>query len=462
MILDTSLTIEKLPPHDEKAEQGLLGAVLADDADFVVTKCVEHSLPPDAFYIPAHRLLWKCFMWLHGRGRPIDLITVASALGKRSQLDAAGGNMFLMHLVDIAVFSHAEYYLKVILEKYAARQVIGIARETETAIMDEAADADIRHIIASEITALEHVVVDKPKSRTKKHVWMEIRKRVERARNGEVIGLPSPWPVFNKYSGGAVRSNVTLIVGRSKTRKSYISMQWGLHASVIAGIPGAYYPLEDGQERAMLRSACLLASMDPWRYERGSFTEDEGREVEDAAERIIASPFSILAGRGMTLDQRRLEIAKGVSSEGWQYVVIDAFKDMDWSGGDTKIEARISNWICNIAEEFDISVILVHHVRKEGSRSRDIKLGEWEKIRKVDARGSSQITDGARMIIALQCQLKRNSKGQNIYTNYVLDVLDTNYGQPGAMSMDVDHTTGRFTEAPERMPFSDWTNDDWI
>ena len=44
---------DRIPPHSEDAERGVLGAALLD-ADRVVDLAIERGLSPASFYVPAH------------------------------------------------------------------------------------------------------------------------------------------------------------------------------------------------------------------------------------------------------------------------------------------------------------------------------------------------------------------------------------------------------------------------
>ena len=454
------------PCNSAEAEAGVLGSVLCDER--LIDMCIEAGLTEDAFYTPVNRRIYRAYLWLNKKGHPIDAMSVIQAFKDRGQEEEIGGGKYMSDLIDQTPTStHLAYYIKIVQDKWVLRRMEKDARQT---IADaRSGEVDPKDALATHIGRMVELSTPLLKRhRTKDQVWERIMSKVEKVREGEAIGMPAPWPLFNKFTGGAGFGGMTLIVGRSKTRKSYLAHQWGLHASVQSDMhmPGAYYPFEDGQEIALLRAACALAEYDFPAFRQGKALGDmTWGQVKDLvgknARRVIDSPYSILAGRGRSRDQYRLEIARGVAEKGWKFVIFDAFKDMDKSGGVAQEEARLSQWMHDIAEEFDMAVLTVHHLLKNRGQNAGSKKDKWpERIIKEDARGSSQITDGARMIIALQCQLKRDQHSTNYYTHYVLDCIDYNYGQPAAIALDIDPASGLFVENTSIVPFSNWNDND--
>lgn len=457
--------LDRTPPYSEASERALLGCLLLEGGR-VMPLCRKAGLEPDAFYLPAHKLVWRACAWLDGTGKGIDVLMAANALRTHGFLEGAGGQAALDGLIDsAAVSAHAEHYLADVQAKWLARRLVAEGLALQDAGYDGRVDP--QDVLAGTIHRLTELAGKRAgQSRTKDEVWERVLASVQSAKAGRPVGLPAPWPTFTSYTGGARFGGVTLLIGRSKTRKSYVAHQWGLFAGVSREqqIPGAYYPLEDGQEIALMRAACCLAGVDCWRFETGKVEDSEMAAVNEAAARIRKSPYDIRFGRGMSLPQWRLEIARGVANEGWRFVTIDAFKDMQPTGGNVEQDARLSGWLHDVAGEFDLAMLVVQHVKKNRTlnrtQDRDERKTWWERIIKEDARGASQITDGARMIVALQCQLKRDKNGQNRYTHYVLDGIANNYGQTGSVCLDLDEASGVFTEAPGRTPFADWTEEE--
>jgi len=439
-----------------KAERGVLGSILLDGAR-VLPLAIVAGMETQAFSAHEHQMVWRVCVWLHGSEKAIDVLTVGETLRLHGQIEGVGGLGYLNGLIDdTPTAAHSETYIEQVMDAWIARRLV---TSNEQAVHD-LGTRDVRDVIADQIHELSKLAVKGGRSNTTvAATWDRVKANALAARDGKILGVPSPWPTFTEYTGGARFGAVTLVIGRSKTRKSYLAHQWGLHASVEMGIPGAYYPLEDGQEVALTRAACCIAGFDSWAFEHGRFTDDEMREVENASDRIRKSPYDIRSGVGLSLPQWRLDIARGVADEGHKFITIDAFKDLTDSGGDVQTDAKTFRWLHGMAVEFDIAIIVVQHVKKNRTQNRPEKDKQWQRLIKEDARGSSFIADSARLIIALQCEWMRDDKGVSQFRHYVLDCIANSYGRTAAVSLDLDEQTGVFTENIGRAAFSDWEDE---
>jgi len=448
---------------DSQAEAGLLGSILLDGGR-CMDLCVAKGLRKEAFHVPAHSLVFRGMDWLHKQGRAIDALTVGNALAKHSFLEEVGGTTFLDGLIDATpTAAHAEHYLDIVSEKWLARQVLESTHAVEVKLED--GNSSPQDVLAEHIHKLNELHgTGNTKEDSKAETWAKCKAQVARAKQGAPMGLPSPWPTFNQRTGGGVFGGVTLVVGHSGTRKSFLLNQWGIHAAIIDGrFPGCYFSFEDSKERALNRAACLLANLNVFRWERGWLSGDEEKRLDDAAQKIIASNYDIRGGRNKSLAQRRLEIARGVSKHGWVWVGYDALKDVEKSGGDPKEEAKFMGWLADVSEEFGIALILSHHLNKGRSKvpltspdDRRLK----ERIERRDIKGAGAIEQSSRLILALQCQSKMVD-GSLRNVRYVLDTLKANYGPEIAVPLSLDFETGWFTERkmenPDDKPFDDWS-----
>lgn len=111
-----------LPPQNVDTEESLLGAILLDPE---AIRRVADQLHPEAFYIDAHRLIYKAALELHKQGQPVDLMTVATWLYDHKKLEKVGGQSRLVELVSQTVSSaNVDRYAELITDKFLRRQLI--------------------------------------------------------------------------------------------------------------------------------------------------------------------------------------------------------------------------------------------------------------------------------------------------------------------------------------------------
>ena len=115
------------PPANLEAEQAVLGSIIVRSQ---VMDEVADLLNAGDFYREAHSRIYRVMLELYLRNEPIDLVTVATLLKERGQLEEVGGAVFLAGLSEhVGITSNAAYYAKVVQEKAIIRRVLASAQE---------------------------------------------------------------------------------------------------------------------------------------------------------------------------------------------------------------------------------------------------------------------------------------------------------------------------------------------
>src|SRR5210317_1726952 len=85
----------KIPPQAIDLEEAVLGAMMIDKkgVDDVID-----ILHPEVFYRESHQLIYEAIYNLFQNAEPIDLRTVSNQLRKSGNLDAVGGDFYLIGL----------------------------------------------------------------------------------------------------------------------------------------------------------------------------------------------------------------------------------------------------------------------------------------------------------------------------------------------------------------------------
>src|SRR3989344_6251054 len=88
----------RVPPQDIENEKALLGSIMLKQGALYE---IEDLIHPDSFYATKHRILCEAMLDLHRKNEPIDILSVASRLSEKKQLDTVGGRTYLAELVNI-------------------------------------------------------------------------------------------------------------------------------------------------------------------------------------------------------------------------------------------------------------------------------------------------------------------------------------------------------------------------
>ena len=120
------MELQKVPPHDDEAEQAVLGCILTDKD---VAEAIE-ALKPDDFYKNDNAVIYEAITNLYAKSSPIDIITLKDELTSMGKLDAVGGIEYLALLPDkVPTTANALKYIKIVEDKSLLRGLIKTAND---------------------------------------------------------------------------------------------------------------------------------------------------------------------------------------------------------------------------------------------------------------------------------------------------------------------------------------------
>ncbi|WP_274371789.1 DnaB-like helicase N-terminal domain-containing protein, partial [Morganella morganii] len=143
-------------PQSLEAEQSVIGALLLDPQGDR-SQMVLSRLQPEMFYQISHRQIYEAIRELNRSGKPIDLITVTSALESAGQLTLAGGFSYVAeinHRTPSA--ANIVAYANTVRDKAVERQAIEKAGEiqrlfTEASVLSLAEKIDMAQTMLSDV-----------------------------------------------------------------------------------------------------------------------------------------------------------------------------------------------------------------------------------------------------------------------------------------------------------------------
>ena len=108
------MELQKIPPHDEEAEQAVIGSMLTDQE--AVVSAIE-SLKSEDFYRSDNATIYEAIMSVYAKGEPIDIITVKEELVSMGKLDSVGGLEYLASLPEkVPTTANVEKYVNIVEE----------------------------------------------------------------------------------------------------------------------------------------------------------------------------------------------------------------------------------------------------------------------------------------------------------------------------------------------------------
>jgi replicative DNA helicase len=407
---------DRVPPHTEEGERGILGCLLLDGPK-VLTVCKGKGISVDSFYVTAHKIVWDAVMVLHLTSKPIDILTVGEQLKNSGKSDLIGGLTFLDQIVDATpTIAHAEYYAGMVAEKHKLRMIIKASRESEHSAFS--GDTDAKDIVSS---LLEHIQVINRKTEIKRprqliEMKNEKIQQWESARGTGFVGIPSGFAGLNAILGGYRRKVMCLIAGYRGEGKSSILRQECLYAA-RQGYHVQLFSMEDPADIASGLIASGEAGISAFDLDRGVSTDEDIKRVSEAWDTLKDVTLHIRDG-GMTIAEIESEAmmlrAKGqLDMLGLDHVQkINPYCLPRMTRNDTM--AEYSGRLADLAERLDVPILGACQFSRGAEK-------ENRKPRLSDLRDSGTLEQDARQVLILRYNKEKGC--------YEIEVGKNNFGK---------------------------------
>ena len=360
----------KQPPHSIEAEQSVLGAILLDHE---VLDALEGLLPtPEAFYLEAHRRIYKAMQALRARRLPVDLVTLSEELRARGDLEAVGGLTYLVSLQEsVPTALYAEHYARIVAEKWALRRLIHAAGEAmrlayeEEGSVDEILDQAGRKVLELALTGREE------EGRPLRELVHETFEHIEALlqNKGETAGVRTGFKELDGLIGTLAPGSLNIIAARPAMGKTAFALTIAQHAALREGVPVAIYSLEMPAGQLVLRMLCSEARIDMNRVRQGNLTDRDFTRLVDAASRLSEAPIFIDDSPDLTLMELRARARRLRAREKVGLVVVDYLQLISSppsKNGENRQQeiAAISRGLKGLARELSVPVLALSQLSR--------------------------------------------------------------------------------------------------
>ena len=394
---------ERKPPYSEDAEQAVLSAMLMDrDAVDRVAEVVDDTM----FFREGNRRIYRAMVALSERGDVIDPLTLSEELGRRGELQAAGGKDYIGFLVDaVPTAANVEYHAKIVREKALRRRLI----EVSTAIVSEAFESSAP---ASELLdAAEHRIFEVNQSRghegftrIKELLWPTMENIEKLQRGGESItGVPSGFKDLDELTAGFQKSDLVIVAARPSMGKTAFVLNIAQNAALDKSVPVAFFSLEMSKESLVQRLLTSEGRVDAQRLRKGRLHDDEFVRLGRAAGMLSHAPIWIDDTPGISLLEMRSKARRLKTDNDIGLIVVDYLQLMT---GPSNQESRqqeisyISRSLKSLARELKVPVLALSQL----SRAPEQRTGENKRPQLSDLRESGAIEQDADLVMFIYRQ----------------------------------------------------------
>ena len=391
--------MDRLPPQDLGAEQGVLGGMmLSKDA---IADVVE-KLRSNDFYRPAHELIYEAIIDLYGRGEPADFVTVADALREKGNLEKVGGAPYLADLIDaVPTAANAGFYAEIVAERATLRRLVEAG--TRIVQLGFAADGGEVDAAVNEAQAQVYSVTD----RTKSEDYVKLSEVIEptmdfiemlQSRGGQVNGVLTGFAEFDELTQGMHPGQMIIFAGRPAMGKTTLGMDVMRSAAIHNGMASAIFSLEMDRQEIMMRIMAAEAQVPMSRLRDGTVDDQDWERLARATTRFMDAPLYIDDSANMTLMEIRAKCRRLKQKADLKLVVIDYLQLM--SSG-KRVESRqqevseFSRALKLLAKEIEVPVIAISQLNRGNEQRTD------KKPMMSDLRESGSIEQDADLIVLI-------------------------------------------------------------
>lgn len=390
---------ENIPAQDIAAEKSVLGALMLSRE---VIADVSEILTGAEFYQPAHETIYRTILAMVSRGEPVDAVTVGDCLKREGELKRAGGDTYLLDLIQtVPAPSSAPFYAEIVV-KAATRRNLAAAGRKIAALASQPGDEE-------ELVELARKAVDATLKSTTSTVQSF----------GETIDImlgqldekpdliPTPWTAVNDIIGG-LRPGALYVVGaRPSVGKSVIALQ--LAKAMTARGAVAFSSLEMSEADVQSRAVSGDLRIDLDRILRRDLTPGDWTKIRDRRASWQKVPLFIDDNSGVTLTDIKRFARSVHRRQPLAGLVVDYLQLMatppGYQGQRHEFVSDMSRQLKILAMELKIPVVALSQLNR-GSTQREDKMPTIS-----DLRESGSIEQDADVVLLLHREIMGEKRG---------------------------------------------------
>lgn len=262
-------------PNSRDAEKGVLSSMLQLPEE-IIGAAVE-TLSTEAFYVPAHRTLFRALVKMFEGGTPVDPITLHQHLEDAKQLEEVGGDAAIAETYSfVTSAAHFEFYRDILIEKQTLRGIIAASTEAITKAYEEQEDVPgLLDETERRILAVREAAGRSAETKTmREHVFAAVE-LVERAfeNKGSVTGLATGFKDLDKMTCGLQPGEMAVIAARPSMGKTSFAMNIVEHVAMHLGVAVAVFSLEMPASQLVQRLLCARAGVDLQKVRSGFLSQ---------------------------------------------------------------------------------------------------------------------------------------------------------------------------------------------
>lgn len=358
---------KRVPPQSLEAEQSVIGSMIMDREAIEAAKDTVNN---EDFYHPDLRLIYEAIVDLYNTNKPVDLVTLQSALSDRNVLDQVGGIDYLSKLaMAVPTSAHAKHYALIVKEKATLRKVIKASQEIVADAYEGTESVDI--VLNSAEERIFNIVQNRDSgefSSAAELVNPMLTKLELLTKNqGKVTGIATGFLDLDYKTAGMQASDLVLVAARPSMGKTAFALNVVQHAAVHEKKTCAMFSLEMSKEQLLNRMVCSEAMVDAQKVRTGDLEDEDWTKISMGAVILAESPIYIDDTPGITIADMRTKCRKLKMEHGLDLIMIDYLQLMSGNGKTQSREqeiSEISRGLKALAREMNAPVIALSQLSR--------------------------------------------------------------------------------------------------
>ncbi|MBI5973548.1 replicative DNA helicase [Staphylococcus devriesei] len=388
-------------PHNNEAEQSVLGAIIIDPN---LINTTQEVLLPESFYRGAHQHIFRAMMNLSEDQGEIDVVTLMDQLTKDGALSEAGGPQYLAELSNnVPTTRNIQYYTNIVANLSLKRKLI----QTADSIANDGYDNELE--LDAILSDAERRILELSSNRQSdgfkdiRDVLGQVYETAEELdqNSGQTPGIPTGYRDLDQMTAGFNRNDLIILAARPSVGKTAFALNI---AQKVATHEGSYtvgiFSLEMGADQLATRMICSSGNVDSNRLRTGTMTEEDWNRFTIAVGKLSRTKIFIDDTPGIRITDLRSKCRRLKQEHGLDMIVIDYLQLLQGSGSrfsDNRQQevSEISRTLKAIARELECPVIALSQL------SRGVEQRQDKRPMMSDIRESGSIEQDADIVAFL-------------------------------------------------------------
>jgi replicative DNA helicase len=367
---------------------------------------VSELLRPADFYRQSHGIIYSAALDLHGRGVPVDAITLADHLDELGKLGDGGAQIPKVRIHELAALvpaaSNVAHYAGVVKEMAQLRDLIYAGGEIARLGWERPGDVENLNDRAQQLV---FELGSRSDRRTLEPIGGHLNATFDRIsqlyENGsDVVGVPSGFRELDRITLGFEPGDMIVPAARPSMGKSSLALAIAAHVAFRQGLPVAVFSLEMVKQVLTQRLLAREAHVDLKGIRTGKLDEAEWGRLAAAGNLIEKAPFLADDTRGLTLMDMRSKLRRAKARyPNLALVVVDYLQLIHVPGvkpdNHTAITTIVSQGLKTLAGDFEVPIMALSQL------NRAVELRADKRPMLADLRQSGAIEQDADIVMFL-------------------------------------------------------------